>query len=721
VASPREGAHTVRTGTPVDLATEWLETFFVHPQIPRPYIHLTLCQGRDDWDELLPMHQGIFDNDPEWLESLADSVVQASSEFNVFCCPYPSASGGRRLKGNASHRLFVHADMDGAVNLGAVRALGGFAVASGSLTADGEPRGHVYVRLSESVDAATHTALCVALGAYLGGEAAGWDSSKVHDNDVLRPCGTQNLKPGAQAVSWLIRPEDAGTWEPELLVKQLGAVIVEQPAVSAVDGPGPRSEVDPDRARRFTMEQAETFVASKLSELEHAPKGTRHPRLNAASAIMGHFVGDFWTWDEAVERLRAICDLPSREFERTVSSGLRAGMADWVAEMVEDDEDQDDDEDDVQGEVSADGDASVDGEEQPAESRSSWHPIDLHGALAGGLSRPQPTMLPRDDGVCLLYPGKTHAINGESESGKSWVAQIEVARLLREGQPVLYLDTDSDEQDVLTRLVLDLGVPADLVIEHLDYRRPESAPSSIMMRDLLTTRYRLIVIDGVTDAVQTWMPKDSPGQRSINDNDYVSAWINRFPKRLAEVTGAAVVMLDHVAKGSEGRFAIGAERKLSGITGAAYIAEILQPLGRGRVGRVLLKVGKDRGGAVRQHAMSDAGSGRIQRIAELLIDGTGEHVRAELLRPSEPPSPEAEEAAKALTVVQTLRGHSWSKTDLSDHVPLSSSDLNTVLSTLTADGTLVMTREKRAGDRSTKLYYSLANEAAPIALPYGLP
>ena len=724
VASPREGSHSVLTGTPVVLASEWLSTFFSHPLLDNPHVHLTLSQGRDDWDELRPLHKGIFENDPEWLDGVAEAVIQASSEFNVFCCPYPSSmSGERRHKGHASHRLFVHADMDGAVPLGAVRAIGGFAVASGSKTSDGEPRGHVYLKLSESVDVPTHTALCRALGAYLGGTAAGWDDSKVHDNDVLRPCGTQNLKPGSTSVSWMIRPDDAdvAVWDPEVLVKQLGAELLREEA-RAVRKSGLGVERDPDEDRTFTREQAERFVQPKLDDLDNAPPGTRHGRLNHASVIMGHFVGDFWTWDEALDRLRDLTDLPSREFEHTASSGLRAGMNDWVALLVEDDEDEDDEQPGEEDQPSDEDDADVSQEDAPEKKkRSSWHPIDLREVLSGGLRRPQTTMLPRDDGVCLLYPGKTHAINGESESGKSWVAQIEVARLLREGQDVLYLDTDSDEQDVLTRLVIDLDVPAELVIEHLDYRRPESAPSSLRMRDLLSKSYRLIVIDGVTDAVQTWMPKDAPGKRSINDNDYVSAWINRFPKMMAELTGAAVVMLDHVAKGSEGRFAIGAERKLSGITGAAYIAEIMEPLGRGRVGRVLLKVGKDRGGAVRQHAVSDPGGGRIQRIAELLIDGTGEHVRAELLRPSEAPSEDATEAAKEFCVVQVLRGHSWNKSELMDHLKLPQSDVNTALSTLTADGTIVMTREKRAGDRSTKLYYSLANEAAAIALPYGVP
>jgi hypothetical protein len=53
---------------------------------------------------------------------------------------------------------------------------------------------------------------------------------------------------------------------------------------------------------------------------------------------------------------------------------------------------------------------------------SSWAPIDLAPILAGRAVVTQPTMLYRSDGACLLYDGKDHAIYGEPESCKGWLA-----------------------------------------------------------------------------------------------------------------------------------------------------------------------------------------------------------------------------------------------------------------------------------------------------------
>ena len=348
-----------------DLIYEWLREFF-DPSIagPDPQVHLTLCNstlGDEGWDELRPLGRGIFTPaegappDDDWLRNLAASIAAASEALDVYCCPYPFPPEVRRVKGASSSRRHIHADMDDAVPLARVQALGGFAVASGSRTADGSPRGHVYVRLTESVSLELHHALCVALGEWLGGEVAGWDASKVRDNDVLRPCGTLNHKPGAGVTGWLIHPDDGATWEPALLMAQLGGTMpaprgpldayqtpyVPPPITGNGNGNGNghhngnRNGNGARTDRTFTRDQAAAFVAPKLTALEQAGKGKRHPALNAASVILGHFVPEFWSWDEAMDMLRERTDLPEREFARTAASGLAVGQTDWQATLVE--------------------------------------------------------------------------------------------------------------------------------------------------------------------------------------------------------------------------------------------------------------------------------------------------------------------------------------------------------------------------------------------------
>ena len=75
---------------------------------------------------------------------------------------------------------------------------------------------------------------------------------------------------------------------------------------------------------------------------------------------------------------------------------------------------------------------------------------------------------------------------------------------------------------------------------------------------------------------------------------------------MVEPLADAVLVLDHVTKSSEGRgrYAIGSERKLSGITGAAYVLEVTRPWSRALggepvYGAAVLKITKDRPGYVR--------------------------------------------------------------------------------------------------------------------------
>lgn len=95
-----------------------------------------------------------------------------------------------------------------------------------------------------------------------------------------------------------------------------------------------------------------------------------------------------------------------------------------------------------------------------------------------------------------------------------------------------------------------------------------------------------------------------------------------MPRRLAERTGGAVVLVDHVTKDSEsrGRFAIGRQAKMAALDGAAYVVEVIEPLGVGMVGRVALRVGKDRPGQVRPHAGTWHKRDRTQEAAVVVID-----------------------------------------------------------------------------------------------------
>lgn len=263
----------------------------------------------------------------------------------------------------------------------------------------------------------------------------------------------------------------------------------------------------------------------------------------------------------------------------------------------------------------------VEGIEDPR-STSSWRPIELTQYIDGSYSPPTPTLMPSTDGTCLLYPGLTHSFHGEPESGKSLLSQIETVRLINSGEPVLYLDFESDQESVAFRL-LEFGATGKTINDHFTYVRPETRPDALSaamsdFRKLLNNRYALVVIDGVTDALALWGAE-------TKDNDGITRWSRALPKLFAERTGAAVVMVDHVTKDNDtrGRFAIGGQAKLATLTGAAYTVKVIDPLGRGLRGIIALRVAKDRPGHVRGQARPISTSDRTQEIARVIVDSTG--------------------------------------------------------------------------------------------------
>lgn len=250
----------------------------------------------------------------------------------------------------------------------------------------------------------------------------------------------------------------------------------------------------------------------------------------------------------------------------------------------------------------------------------SWWPLDV-GKARSGVGATPPTILKRADGVCLFYRSKVHSVHGESESGKSWLVQCATAECLLSGEPVLYIDFEDEAGAVAERLIR-LGVPPAIVDDPamFAYLHPEAPPTTDRERAafeaLLRATYSLAVIDGVTDSMGIF-------GFSGNDADEVAKWQRLLPKAVARHTGAAVVCVDHVAKDAgRGRFALGSQHKIAGLSGAAYVVEMEHPFAVGQAGRASVRVGKDRPGRVRGLGGRWRKSDRTQHIADLHLDST---------------------------------------------------------------------------------------------------
>lgn len=248
----------------------------------------------------------------------------------------------------------------------------------------------------------------------------------------------------------------------------------------------------------------------------------------------------------------------------------------------------------------------------------SWERIDLTDIVRGKAKPVVPVRWRRDDGLHLLYPGLTHSIHGESESGKSLLMQAEAVATINSGGRVLFLDYESDQFSVVGRL-REMGADDEAILDLFDYRRHEDRPDAnpTAWDEILAGDYALIIIDGVTASLGTF---DLSGM----SNDDVNAWTRALPRKLAEASGAPLVMVDHVTKSDDGRgrWAIGAQAKMADITGAAYTVEVIDQPRRGHKGKLRVRVGKDRPGYVRPRCAAK-GREHMQVVGEVVVDGTG--------------------------------------------------------------------------------------------------
>lgn len=225
--------------------------------------------------------------------------------------------------------------------------------------------------------------------------------------------------------------------------------------------------------------------------------------------------------------------------------------------------------------------------------------------LIPGQRAEDPTLLRVRGAGCLLYPGKTHLFQGETESGKTWLALVAAVEVLESGGRVLWVDYEDSPATFSSRLSALLVDPS--LWARIDYVNP-SGPlrgkdgvahtgGALTLSEMLRAHtYGLAVVDGLSLA----MGVEGLDMNSAND---VGAFYGRLPNVLA-AHGAAVVMLTHVTKNAEtrGKYALGSQAWNSNVSGAVYGVEIRRPWSRAKLdtveGLVHVKVAKDRPGGV---------------------------------------------------------------------------------------------------------------------------
>jgi hypothetical protein len=237
-----------------------------------------------------------------------------------------------------------------------------------------------------------------------------------------------------------------------------------------------------------------------------------------------------------------------------------------------------------------------DPEAEPAadDEPTTWEPLDLGPYLRGEIVQPETCLgITRSDGLRLIYPRREHAVIGETESGKSWLALACVAAELAAGQYVVYIHyEEADATSTVERLTL-LGVSGPVIDTRLRFVGPSRPVRAEWLEPLLDPPPTLVVHDGVNEAM-------SLHGAEIKDVDGASVFRRRLIVPCLRA-GAATLACDHLPMGSDAsrRDAYGSVHKGNALDGARILLENTKPFGRRMRGVSHVFVTKDRPGHLR--------------------------------------------------------------------------------------------------------------------------
>lgn len=228
------------------------------------------------------------------------------------------------------------------------------------------------------------------------------------------------------------------------------------------------------------------------------------------------------------------------------------------------------------------------------------------------------TMLLRPDGAGLIYPGKVHSFAAEPGVGKTWIGLLAVVEAVERGEHAMVVDFEDTAATTFTRL-RQMGAD-DRVVDQVHHVTPTTRyrdgalPTNVTE---LAARCSIVLIDSTGEAL-------AHSGLDQNVDDDVTAWMRHAPRALARL-GPAVVLIDHQVKDkeSQGRWAIGSQRKLAAIDGVAYTVRLVEAFSQVKAGRMKITCAKDRGGnygvgvAVLDVAITPLGGGDLRLTVEV--------------------------------------------------------------------------------------------------------
>jgi hypothetical protein len=342
----------------------------------------------------------------------------------------------------------------------------------------------------------------------------------------------------------------------------------------------------------------ERALTNELHEISTAPDGTRNNTLNTATVkLAGLIAGGHLDLETTIHQIRGAAKtagLGEHETEQTIHSALTYGLQHprhppqpTTTQPLTPFNPQ-------TGEIS-----QPNNETNTEPAGPQW--VDLTWILTGTPPQPpQPTIGQRTDGTPILYPGKVNGLYGDPESGKTWIALHFGTQTLNNGQRFAIIDIDHNGASETAQRLTQLGAQPEHVAnpDTFRYYEPETRQDlGNVLAELSTWNAQLIALDSIGELIPM-LGLDS------NSNDDITRAFRGICVPLAN-TGAAVLTIDHLGKGTEAKasgYAIGGSAKKRQINGTYLHAETINTPAPGQRGTVLLKISKDRNGQVRQHA-----------------------------------------------------------------------------------------------------------------------
>ncbi len=155
----------------------------------------------------------------------------------------------------------------------------------------------------------------------------------------------------------------------------------------------------------------------------------------------------------------------------------------------------------------------------------------------------------------ILLKGKVHQVFAAPACGKSWLALFLTMKLINEGKPVLYLDTENGPNIVAERLKA-LGAVPEKLEKYVHYY---SSPNLSMTKEGTEAYVGLLEkVDPALVVFDSWVNFLSGAGLDENVSSDIAKWALNFC-RPARDRGITVLLLDHVPK--EGSNARGSGRK----------------------------------------------------------------------------------------------------------------------------------------------------------------